>query len=224
MRAYDLTGQTFGKLRVLSRVVVDRRTKWLCVCDCKATRLVDAGNLVSGNTRSCGCGHREMMLRRNKAMTKHGLTGSPEYQTWLHIKQRCYDPNAAGYDRYGGRGIVVCDRWKDDPAAFIQDMGPRPGAEYSVDRINNDGPYSPENCRWATRIQQARNTRRTTMLTYKGETKPLNDWAEMHGLAVMTVRSRLSAGWDVERALTTPPMNHRSAAQARWSRTEGNKP
>lgn len=210
MKAHDLSGQTFGKLRVVSRVKIGGRAKWLCVCECKTTRIVEAANLVSGNTRSCGCGHREMMLKRNKAMTKHGLNGTPEYQAWLHMKQRCYSKNFPGYDRYGGRGIVVCDRWVNDPAAFVQDMGPRPSPGHSIDRIDNDGPYAPDNCRWATRTEQARNTRLTTMLEYKGERKPLNTWAEMHGLSFTTVRSRLASGWDVERALTTPPQE--------WSR------
>jgi hypothetical protein len=159
----DLTGQRFGRLVAQESVRrVNGRLGWLCLCDCGNQHTVDqAWSLTSGNTRSCGClkencGSRG--TRRHKA-ERHGLTGTSEYNSWVGMVQRCTDPNFKRYADYGGRGIKVCDRWRNSFTAFLADMGlkPEPKRNYSVERDDNDGNYEPTNCYWATRSEQQKN-------------------------------------------------------------------
>src|SRR6266540_871109 len=130
------------------------------------------------------------------------------------MKSRCLNPNWPNYHHYGGRGITVCERWRGGFEAFFEDMGPRPGPGYSIERVNNDGDYTPENCRWATRQEQLRNTRQTMRLTWNGETLTTFEWAERTGIPAGTIRGRIVQGWSVEEALTLPartwrPKGHR---------------
>jgi hypothetical protein len=120
------------------------------------------------------------------------------------MKQRCYDPNCSSYSEYGGRGIRVCDEWRDDFTAFIRDMGPRPPHCESIDRRDTNGNYEPGNCRWATRIEQIRNRRNTVFLTFGAETRPMAEWAEIRGIPYKTLRDRINDGWSPEMALTVP--------------------
>jgi hypothetical protein len=132
----------------------------------------------------------------------HGRTKSPEYGSWRAIVTRCTKPTAQQFRDYGGRGITICDRWRASFEDFLADMGERPGPGYSVEREDNDGPYSPDNCRWATAKEQVRNRRNTHFLTLNGVTKSLQEWAEELGISARTLYTRIFAyGWPVERAL-----------------------
>ena len=139
-----------------------------------------------------------------KANKRHGKAGSTEWDAWRMMRYRCENSGHPYYHHYGGRGIRVCKRWRESFAYFYADMGPKPTPKHSLDRIDNDGPYSPENCRWATATMQHRNTRTNKLLTYRGETLCVAAWAERLGIKKGTLYSRLHQGWSVEKALTTP--------------------
>lgn len=123
---------------------------------------------------------------------------------WVSMKQRCHNEKSTGYHNYGGRGIKVCERWLDSFENFLADMGPRPSRQHQLDRIDNDGPYSPQNCRWATRSEQLRNTRRSCYLTFNGQTLHIIEWAARLGVEAGALRARLRRGWSVKKTLTKP--------------------
>lgn len=175
--------------------------QFLCRCQCGCERIVASSSLRSGGSRSCGCLTREATGRRSRT---HGESRSPTYRTWQNMVERCRNPSASNYHRYGGRGISVCDAWAASFPAFVRDMGSKPGHQYSLDRIDNEMPYQPGNCRWATRKEQARNTSMTTLITLNGETRALSDWCDLHKIKPNTFRSRLRYGWNVEKSLTEP--------------------
>lgn len=154
----DLTDKRFGKLVVIKLIGRTRYRQiiWLCRCDCGKERTVHGSNLRSGATKSCGHHGKGPSLRHGH--TARGKT-SPEYITWQAMKTRCENPNSVGWQYYGGRGISVCKRWSESFQAFFDDIGPRPGAIYSIDRLAPDGNYEPSNCRWATPTEQANNRR-----------------------------------------------------------------
>lgn len=210
----DLSGQTFGRLRVLSRaenrsmgVFRGTAVAWHCACECGTLTIVRSGKLRSGSTNSCGCLHKD---RSSDVNFKHGQSSYPnngrvtkEYNTWALMRKRCLKPNTRAYKEYGGRGIKICERWNSFEN-FFADMGPAPTKLHSLDRIDVNGPYAPENCRWATDKMQARNKRTTVYLTALGETRPMAEWAELMGIQNKRIHARLKRGWDVERAIFTP--------------------
>lgn len=169
--ATDITGQHFGRYKVIARAGSNKRKKaiWLCRCDCGNERIVLGLSLRVGQTKSCGCQKSELVSARSTlCWVKHGHckrgNRSSEFNAWGGMQERCYNPNCLTWKHYGGRGITVCDRWhRDNPKGFINflsDMGRKPATELSIDRINNDGNYEPTNCRWATRKQQRANQRK----------------------------------------------------------------
>lgn len=204
-------GTRFGRLIVLRQAPVKVRSngtarQYVCLCDCGTEKIIASASLRAGLTNSCGCMHKEQLANR---MTTHGHTKGggpwpPEYRCWHTMKQRCCNPNNPKYADYGGRGITVCDQWKDSFENFLSDIGTKPSARHSIGRINNDGPYSPENCRWETPAEQSNNTRRNHLVTYNNRTQNLNQWAEETGIPYITLLMRLKRGWGVELALTTP--------------------
>lgn len=146
----------------------------------------------------------------------------PEYAAWYAAIWRCTNPVAKNYPNYGGRGITICQRWRESFDAFLADVGPRPGPQYSLDRIDNDGNYEPGNVRWATRVQQRNNCRPSLgwpsrRLTVRGVTRSVAEWSRLSGLPYTTIRTRVLAGWDAERAVTTPPDPRKTRKQGRVS-------
>jgi len=199
----NITGNRYGRWTVLSYIGKNKkRHVWLCRCDCGKEKVIYSGHLKNGATKSCGCLHKEIISTHKQTKTK-------EYRAWATIKRKCLNSKDKRYPDYGGRGITVCDRWLNSFENFIEDMGMKPTPIHSIDRINNNGNYEPSNCRWATPKEQARNTRFNRTIEYKGDTMCISEIAEKYGMSHLTLRSRLSSGWSVERALSTPIGNYR---------------
>lgn len=206
-RFKDISGQRFGRLVVLR---LDRMEKlygtfksfWVCRCDCAAELVVCGNNLRSGNTKSCGCFRLEVRATNTRT---HGLSRSRLYNTWQCMIRRCCNPENPAYADYGGRGITVCDEWRNDFPKFLADMGHPPTRRHSLDRIDNDAGYCKENCRWATKQTQSRNSRRNVQIEFHGESHCVSEWAEIIGVDMHTLYNRLFIlGWPIERALTAP--------------------
>lgn len=198
MQSLPFEGRVFGRLTVLRRS--DKKGCWWCQCSCGSPeKQIQHGNLTYGSTKSCGCIARETSIRNN---TTHGKTNTLTYKTWQGMHTRCENPNYKIFHRYGGRGIYVCERWNSFEN-FYEDMGEKPKG-CSLDRIDNDGPYAPWNCRWATSKQQCRNRGTMKMVTYQGKTQSLIEWAEEFGLSYSTLCTRSRRGWSDERIIGTP--------------------
>ena len=231
----DMSGQTFGALTVLSRIghkTKSRSHYWECQCICGNVTEVSGSNLRSGAVASCGCVARQATSIRNQT---HGHTAGAGatrvYRIWSCMLTRCYNPDRASWQDYGGRGIKVCDRWRESFENFYADMGEPPTPRHTLDRYpDNGGDYSPDNCRWATMSQQARNRRSTRMIEYQGRTMAISDWADEYGIKLACLTGRLNNGWDIEKALTTPVGSTRarmltfrgeSKSLSEWSRLTG---
>lgn len=197
----DISGQKFGRLTAIKRMYTkNHKSIWLCKCECGNVIEVPINSLTCNNTKSCGCLHHDMMLKRN---TKHDKRDTRLYRIWANMKQRCYNSNHPSYKNYGARYIKVCDEWLDDFTAFY-DWSMLNGYDdtLTIDRINNNGNYEPNNCRWADRNQQNRNKRNNINYTFNGETHCLKDWCKLQRLNYGTVISRLNdSNWTIEKAL-----------------------
>lgn len=208
----DLTGRRFGRLTVVEFYGNDRngRTQWLCECDCGNMKIVRSFDLKGGKVVSCGCYWKERLVECN---TKHNMcnTHSKLYYEHYNMIKRCYDKNCNNYSRYGARGIKVCDRWRNDIHNFYEDVSVLPHFEeegYSLDRIDNDGDYTPNNVRWATIREQNLNRRNTLSFDYNGETRTLKEWSEILEIPYNILYQRIRrAGGDLERVITRHPVH-----------------
>lgn len=201
----NLIGQRFGRLVVIKKDETRIKYRcWICQCDCGVTKSIIEGSLKRGMTKSCGCLNAEN--RKKTKWKTHGCSETKLYKVWQGMKRRCYAKNATKYEQYGGRGITVCEDWKEDFGAFQAwslANGYRDGL--TIDREDVNGPYSPENCRWITNKEQQNNRRDNLLLTYNGKTQTLTQWAEESGINEMALRARIKKlGWSAERALTEP--------------------
>jgi hypothetical protein len=201
--AKEWIGKRVGRLIVKELVgkAKDRHLIYRCVCDCGEEVDVTSNHLRSGHTQSCGCYQKDKV-------TKHGCARdklhSNSYETWIHMKNRCKNPNNKNYHNYGGRGISVCDEWDRSFEVFLKDMGERPDG-LTLERINNNKDYEPGNCKWITQKEQTRNTRKNRQITFNGEIKTLPVWADELGFKPHVIYSRLFAlNWSVADSLTRP--------------------
>jgi len=200
----DRTGQRFGRLYVLERAENDKngRATWLCQCDCGNICIKRSSVLKQGIAQSCGCLAKELASSRLKT---HGETFSRLYNIWHGMIQRCEYPHRKDYPRYGGRGIVVCEEWRNSFSAF-RDWAIANGyqADLTLERKNYNGNYCPENCCWENQKKQQNNRSSNKMLEFRGETHTLTEWAEILGINRNALGLRLKARWSIERAFTTP--------------------
>lgn len=210
----DITGKRFGRLIAIRLMTQGNHTKhqgWLLKCDCGKNVVVNKSNLsTNSHTRSCGCLQRDEMSIRQ---TSHGLSRTRFYKIWAGMNTRCYGVNNPNYASWGGRGIKCL--WKsfeefhnDMYESYLEHCGKFGVNNTSIDRLNNDGHYSKDNCRWATPTKQGRNTRKNRILRHRGEEKCLSEWAEFLSIGISTLWARLDRGWSVERTIATPKMKN----------------
>lgn len=210
----DIAGQRFGRLLVLSMAGKNSRNTvlWTCICDCGNAAVVLGTKLRSGHTISCGCAQRDAS---RLAQTSHGMRRTPEYNIWRSMKSRCYKKTNAAYHNYGGRGIEVCESWRESFTNFIADMGKRPSDSHSIDRIDNDGHYEPGNCHWSTAVIQGNNKRNNLRLEVEGKNMTIAEWARERSIPYATLIQRISRyGWSAQQALGFEPPPRRNAS--RW--------
>lgn len=207
----DLVGQKYGRLTVTARAPNSPRGKkrWWCKCDCGNTKdkPVLSYDLTSGRVRSCGC----LYFESNKGINvKHGLSNTRLFNIWSSMKQRCYNPKAVGYKNYGARGIVVCDLWRDDFSSFRSWALSHGYSEgLTIDRINNDGGYSPDNCRWIPMKLQQNHRRNNHRVVYCGETYTIAQLALKFNISAATLAWRIAHNWDQNDWGRTPAYNNK---------------
>lgn len=217
--AKDITGHHFGRLKALwpAKKMIAKSgaisVHWMCGCNCGKMKIVTISDLVrkdGSGTKSCGCLNREHAHRMGKSWLRHGYSAKREYRIWVGMIERCFDKDHPAYKNYGNRGISICDRWlngcdgKSGFECYVDDMGPRPSPKHSIDRINNNGNYEPENCRWATAKIQTNNMRVNRIVTAFGRTGTLASFTggSKTRLYFLAFQRIVRWGWDTEKALT----------------------
>lgn len=205
----------FGQMLKTCKLGIHQYSGRQCA-ECKRATEAKYRTVHAGVRQAQKVSWRRNNLKRHNTSNAAWLARNPEYANWRAMITRCTDPKAEGFEHYQRFGISVCEQWqgKDGYLNFLADMGPRPSAEYSLDREDNDGNYEPGNCRWATDIQQNRNRRNNRLLTYSGRTQCAAAWAEELGINVFTMRKRLASGWPIERVITEPVCSSKSRKRA----------
>ncbi|MDD4995792.1 MAG: hypothetical protein PHW53_05015 [Patescibacteria group bacterium] len=200
-------GTKYGMLTIISETTDHicpsgyRSRRVVCICDCGKEHIAILKNIVSGSIISCGC-FRDKKLA--KVQMTHNMSNTSEYSIWRGIKKRCLTEKSTNYIYYGGRGIMICDRWRNSFENFFADMGARPSINHSIDRKDNMLGYSAENCRWSTVKEQANNKRNNIILEFNRESLNVTQWAEKLGIDRMRIFNRIDRGWSIEKILTTP--------------------
>lgn len=194
----DLTSKVYGHLKVLHKAkgIDPKYPSWECQCECGKIVIKRGVNLKQQPNISCGC------ARSKYYHSVHGGCGTKEYHSWQSMKSRCLNENDPNYIHYGGRGVTVCDEWRESFDAFRQSMGLAPSPNHSVERDDVNGNYEPSNCRWATQKEQNDNRRDTFRVTYNGVTKSVTKWSVETGISVGAIKHRIKVGWDIGEALT----------------------
>lgn len=223
----DKRGMRFSRLVVISFVEVkSRRSYWQCLCDCGRITVVCGSNLRPGKTQSCGCLAKEASMlnglkRPSRSQAPAGKAKDRLQKIHRGMLDRCTKPKMAAWKNYGGRGISVCSEWTNSFDSFyFWAIANGYAAKLTLDRVNNDLGYSPENCRWATQKEQANNRRNSVFFTAFEETKTFAQWLEDPRVIVSipTIRRRLSKGWSFEEAVSTPGMTKKEASRSRWQK------
>lgn len=205
MKAIDLAGKKIGEWTVLARDYETKRcgVHWMCQCSCGNIKSVNSQTLRNGMSRSCGCQTKKFISQKNR---KHGKTGCRLSYIWNMMKQRCYNKNNAKYPNYGGRGITVCDEWLKDFMIFYNwAMSHGYAKNLSIDRKDNNGNYSPSNCRWTNNLQQANNKTTNHFILYNGRRYTMSEMSRLYGINYSILKYRLKSGWSVERAISIQP-------------------
>jgi len=201
-------GRRYGRLVVISREPdgKHRMRRWLCRCDCGTLTVTSQACLRRGDTKSCGCLARELLIKRNEKGT-HGESCPPtkEYTAWCSIKERCFNRNTKDYILYGARNIRICKRWRNSYVNFLSDVGRAPSPEYTLGRIDNDGNYEPDNVRWETQRQQSNNRRNNHFVTINNKIRTLTEWSRISGVKWNTIVYRLKIGIDPKAAVFLKP-------------------
>ncbi|MGX8701543.1 hypothetical protein [Caproiciproducens sp.] len=215
MNLKPLLGKTFGRLTVIDRANNDKRGKaqWICQCECGNIKTILADSLTSGKTKSCGCFRKETAPHNNSP--KHGMSRTRLWTIWCAMKSRCYNRKNVAYKDYGGRGITVCNEWLHDFHCF-QIWAFRNGYldNLTIDRIDCNGNYEPQNCKWSTYEEQENNRRNTIYLTIYGQTLPVSEWARKVGISAATLRWRISNNWPKNKMFMQPNLNNRNIRRA----------
>lgn len=214
----DIAGVRFGRLVAIERAGKSKsgNSLWLCKCECGKEVVVNISNLRNGHTQSCGCYASELRKHR-KTRTTHGMSYSRLYRIWKGIKQRCNDPKCTGYQHYGGKGISICDEWKNSFEAF-DEWATANGYtdDLTIDRIDPNGNYEPSNCRWADTKEQSRNKSTTAYLTLNGETKSMAEWHEILGIPFSTMVNRKRKGLPDELILSKDYLKSGKSKEDAW--------
>lgn len=202
-------GQKYNRLTLIR---FERKNKyhhsfWLCKCDCGTEKIVNVSQVKSGAIKSCGCLNKELSRKRLMESTQtHGYANKERlYDIWKNMKRRCYDKSNKRYENYGGKGVIVCDEWKNDYLSFRKwAYANGYNDELTIDRIDVNGNYEPSNCKWSSWKEQMNNQTRNRFLAYKGKTMTMSQWAELLGLTYGAMNHRVQRGWSMERIVNTP--------------------